>query len=479
MQLPMSSSSEQRGFVDAAARAQSTLDFILADKETKLKQRAATQVPVTQALHATPVVHFSSDRTASRVLFITSNPEAMKEGAALFNHLSEIAVAFAEVHVAVLQFAKKKPVPTKRIGQKMWLYSVIFSSRWWFNQTLESFAETQLQFSDGFRPDVIVALDPYDAGQAALWLSKRYQRPHQVHVLEDFTTESFAAAHKTNKQKVKLARATLKRAKSVRTNSSVLKKKLTTQFPKIEDMGMLPRHFDTDSLVKAKRSNVLKEKYPQYVFIMLAAGILDHDSTIFRVIDAARSLLSSPRIGLVVVGDGPMRNELIERATILGIKEQVVFEKNTSVLPEYLLSADMYICADTSTIGDEFVIQAAAAGLPIVMSRTPLREDLFVDGESALLCEPENTLQFNQKMNSILNTNAYRLQFGTNARQIVKDRLHTDPAQYIRAYRDSIEVVFGKIDLPEQALVGSELMSRSEAAATAVTTESSSVPKPA
>ena len=444
----MSRSSNTDSFDDISERAQTTLDYIISGKEEKQVAFKADQTPVSQALHGEQVVHYESNRTRSRVLFISSDPEGLKESSWLQKHINNISSVFEEVHVVVLKHGRKHEYPTKRIGENIWIYSVNFGSVWFLSQTIERFAESQLQFSEGFRPDVIVALDPFYAGKTALYLAKLYDRPLQVHVLKDFLTPSFAEESKENKSKVSIAKGVLKKVKSVRTNSSLLYDKLGKSFSKIEDIGMLPRHFDADKLIKTKRSSVLKQKYPQYVFIMLAAEVLDQDNTIFRTLDAARSMLFSPRIGLVIMGDGPMRAELEKRTEILGIKEQVIFEPNPNNLNDYMLSADMFISNDISPVGDEYVIQAAAAGLPIVMARTPLRDDLFVDGESGLLCDPDDTIGFSQKMNSILNTNAFRLQFATNARLIIKDRLHTDPEMYKVAYRDSIEVVFGNEDQP-------------------------------
>lgn len=451
----MVGSSPSYNFRDVSKRAQSTLDHILAGTEEKQILHQASQMPVTEALGGDRVVSFASHRTKSRVLFLSSDPKGLNEDSWLQRHVLDLQEVFAEIHVVVLS-SGTRDYKTKRIAHNVWVYHVSFSHFLFVPQATESFAEAQLQFRGGFRPDVIVALDPFYAGVAGETLAKRYDRPLQVHVLTDIFAPGYVENNKENKEKVTMARKILKQAKSVRTNSSVIRDSLEKLFPQIEDLGMLPRHFDADSLVKTKRTDLLKQKYPQYVFIMLTAGVLDHDSTIYRTIDAARTLLLSPKIALVIVGDGPKRQEYIERTELLGIKEQVVFESNTALLPDYMLSADLFICTDTTAVGDEYVIQAAAAGMPIVMAKTPMRQDLFVDGEAGLLNDAEDTLGFTQKLNSVLNTNAYRLQFGTNARQVVRDRLQTDPNMYRTAYRDSIEVVFGTSERPDDILAGVE-----------------------
>lgn len=435
-------------FRDVSSQAQSTLDYVISGAEEKKKVEESLQMPISQALADEEVLAFDSGRAKSRVLFITSDPGVLDEDSSLQQQIREIHSVFAEVHIAVLMRGKKREYPTKRIEDCMWVYTVNFSSPLFLTQVIHDFAESQLQFGDGFRPDVVVALDPYYAALAAETLSKQYDRPLQIHVLEDFMDPGFVAEAKDSKEKIKIARRVLRRAKSVRTNSSLIKGKLASSFKRIEDLGMLPRHFNIDPLLKAKRTDFVKKKYPQYVFMIVTAATLDQNNTVFRTMDAARSMLFSPGIGMAVIGEGSMRAELQQRAQILGVKEQVVFETNISTLHQYLLSANMFVCTDTTSAGDEYVIQAAAAGLPIVMARTPLREDLFVDGESGLFCDAEDVIGFNQKMNTILNTNAYRLQFGMSARDVIKERLHTDPELYKAAYRDSIEVVFGNAEVP-------------------------------
>ena len=78
----------------------------------------------------------------------------------------------------------------------------------------------------------------------------------------------------------------------------------------------------------------------------------------------------------------------------------------------------------------------------MVAARTPLREDLFTDGESAFLCAPEDTLEYSQKLVKFLNSSSLRVQFRERARDIVRSRLQEDPEVYKTAYRNSIEAVY-------------------------------------
>lgn len=51
--------------------------------------------------------------------------------------------------------------------------------------------EEQLEFANGFRPDLIVARDPFESAIVALKIAKKYNRPTQLHILQDYSTADF------------------------------------------------------------------------------------------------------------------------------------------------------------------------------------------------------------------------------------------------------------------------------------------------
>jgi 1,4-alpha-glucan branching enzyme len=207
----------------------------------------------------------------------------------------------------------------------------------------------------------------------------------------------------------------------------------------IPDMGVLPRFHNYEAITNTKPTINLKEKYKPFVFIMLFIGKLGHESTLYRAIDAARFVLRNPRVGLVVLGDGPAKSEFQKRTKILGIETQIVFEtKVTDVIP-YLKSANLLIATDTDNDSDEVVLQAAAAGLPIIMSRTPKRDDIFEHGVSAYLCEETDVQAFTDRINDILNNVGLRRVFVDRAQLTIAEKFHQDPEEYREAYRTSIE----------------------------------------
>ena len=438
----MSEHYKKKAWVDPSKRARHALDTILESTSEEAIKNEALQTSVDSELHKEPIVRKVVNRSQSRVLFITRDISVLQENSVSQLHFLNIADIFSEIHIMVLCTASQAKKDTLRLAKNVWAYttSVRFSS----NQTgaALALARQQLRFTDGFRPDIVVALDPFESGYSGLMIAQKYDREFQVHVLENMFDPEFLDKDKRNKGRLRMAKHVLKHAPSVRTSTLSIKTQLQEQFPQIHDIELLPRHYDIQRLIQITEAPEVTDPFPQYVFKLLYVGKLDKESTLFRALDASRSILVSKSIGMLVLGDGPFLKEFQERARILGITEQVVFQKDMSKFVEYLAIANVLICTDITEASDEVVIKAAAAGLPMVAARTALREDLFTDGESAFLCAPEDTLEYSQKLVKFLNSSSLRVQFQERARDIVRSRLQEDPEVYKEAYRSTIEAVY-------------------------------------
>ncbi len=427
---------------DPSKNATAVLDFVLQDTAPEMLAKKTASSSVTQELHQAPLVEEITNRQQSRVLFITSDVGALQEDSMLQLHFKNLADVFAEIHIIVLADGAHTKKEVTRLSATIWTYTTSELHTWGHVSSALEIARAQLCFADGFRPDIVVALDPFESGLAGLYIARMYQRALQVHLLDDFFLPTFTQREKHPRVKRLIASYVLKRTMSIRTATTTLLEKIQKKMKHTKDVALLPRHYDIQALITVSHTPIVADAFPQFLFMVLFVGDLNHESTLFRAIDAAQSILYSKSIGLVVLGDGPAKKEFQKRAEILGVHEQVVFVKDQSQLMTCLQSADVLLCTDTTEESDELVIKAAACGLPIIVASTPLRDDLFTDGVDAFLCPKDDTVSFSQKLVKFLNTNALRLQFATNAQEVVKARLHEDPVAYKTAYKDSIESIF-------------------------------------
>ena len=432
--------------LDPSKKAGAVLDYVLNVNEEEVIAQEKVQESVHAELKKQPVIVASSNRTNMRVLFITTDVGILKEGSLAQRHFKNIANTFNEVHVMVLCEYWQARKDVVRLQKNMWVYTTAARHSLLQIFTAHNIARLQLSFVDGFRPDIVVALDPYVSGACGISIATHYKRVFQVHVTEDFLLPEFKTKEKGNAHKIATAKKVLKKAKSIRVSTQTLKEKLQKHYPKTTDLSLLPRHYDVDAIIKATEEKTTEievaQLLPNVAFVALFVGELDKDSTLFRALDASRTILQSSKIALVVIGDGPYKKEFQERARILGIAEQVIFLPGTTKLIPYLQRADILLCTDTTEISEELVIKAAAAGLPLLLAKTPLRSDLFENDTSAFLCDKEDTIDFGIKLRKFLNGPALRVQFSESAKEVVKIRLHEDPEAFKEAYRNSVEGAF-------------------------------------
>lgn len=420
---------------DVSVRAASELDYILDEKK---RSEAAPRISVQQAVAQPRIYNAGLTRTTTRVLFISQDITLLNPEKQTLDGFLNVSELFEEVHILILRQGIEAKNPVLRVAPNVWLYTA--SAKFWFQVPFAGvkMAQEQLVFAAGFRPDLIVARDPFESAYVAYKIAEQYERSAQLHILEDYTTSEFAHRTKHVFLRRLAAKYLIKKFASVRVASSALEH-LLAKWATIPDLRVLPRFNNYEAITKAAQTIDLREKYKPFVFILLFVGKLSHSSTLFRAIDAARFVLKNPRVGLVVVGDGPAKGEFQKRTKILGIEEQVVFDTKTEDIVPLLKSANILLATDTDLDSDEVIMKAAAAGVPMIMSRTPKREDLFEHGVSAYLCEETDVQAFTDRINDLLNNVGLRRVFSDRAELMIREKFHQDWQEYAESYRTSIE----------------------------------------
>lgn len=93
---------------------------------------------------------------------------------------------------------------------------------------------------------------------------------------------------------------------------------------------------------------------------------------------------------VVVVGDGPLRAEVEDEVRRLGVGDRVhlVGAVPRSRVPSYLAGGDVFVLPSRYEELGTAIVEASAAGLPLVASRTGGIPDVVDDGVDGLLVDP-------------------------------------------------------------------------------------------
>lgn len=105
---------------------------------------------------------------------------------------------------------------------------------------------------------------------------------------------------------------------------------------------------------------------------------------------AAIVIATRPRTAFVFAGDGPLLSELRKLAGRLGIWRQVSFTGRREDMPGVYASLDVLVLPSLEEGMPMCLLEAMAAGIPVVATRVGSVPDVVVDGVSGMVVEPND-----------------------------------------------------------------------------------------
>ena len=124
---------------------------------------------------------------------------------------------------------------------------------------------------------------------------------------------------------------------------------------------------------------------------------------------------------LWIVGDGPLRESLVRLAGELQIAANVQFLGTVCPTTGVMASADLFVFPSLVEPQGLAVLEAFAAGVPVVASRTGGIVEMLEDGEEGTLVEPGDPVAFASAISELLGDPVKRETLSRNARRRVQD----------------------------------------------------------
>jgi glycosyltransferase involved in cell wall biosynthesis len=125
--------------------------------------------------------------------------------------------------------------------------------------------------------------------------------------------------------------------------------------------------------------------------LVLSIGALAERKGHRTLLQAAHQLkVQGIQLRYLVCGEGPLRAALQAEAQALGLEADVCFAGFCPAIPDYLAAADLFVHVPLWEGLGVAVIEAHAAGLPVVASRVGGISDLIADRMTGLLVPPQD-----------------------------------------------------------------------------------------
>jgi glycosyltransferase involved in cell wall biosynthesis len=129
-----------------------------------------------------------------------------------------------------------------------------------------------------------------------------------------------------------------------------------------------------------------------------------------------------PAARLLIVGKGEFRPQVEQRIGALGLTQAVIFTGyRESDLPEILAALDVFVLMAPGSEGScRAVLEAMAAGKPVVAARVGALRDIVLDGETGLLIEPHAHTALAHAISRLLRAPEQARQMGLRGRQRIE-----------------------------------------------------------
>jgi len=166
---------------------------------------------------------------------------------------------------------------------------------------------------------------------------------------------------------------------------------------------------------------------------LLHAGRLGHEKNVDVVLKAfARLLEDHPGFTLDILGDGPARESLVRLAERLGISGSVRMGGfiDRRALGRVYRNFDAFVTASTIETQGIVLLEAMAAGLPVVGVRALAIPELVIDGRDGLLVEPGDVEELAEALSRVMSDQEMRARMGAAGMADVK--AHELPAVVTR-----------------------------------------------
>jgi glycosyltransferase involved in cell wall biosynthesis len=152
-----------------------------------------------------------------------------------------------------------------------------------------------------------------------------------------------------------------------------------------------------------------------------------------------------PNVEFLLAGDGPLRAELEREAQTLGIGDRVVFLGDRRDIPAVMASLDVAVLTSDSESLSNVILEAMAAGLPVVAYRVGGNAELIDekrgDEKRGQLISAGDEEGFAAAVERLLSAPSIRAQFGHNARKFAEENfgLENVRARYEACYQTLLE----------------------------------------
>lgn len=205
-----------------------------------------------------------------------------------------------------------------------------------------------------------------------------------------------------------------------------------------QKIRLFPRGIDIERFHPSKRSREFEARYaPHGELKLLYVGRISKEKNLGLLADAFKTLLPSfPDIRLIIVGDGPYREEMQEKLRDLPVVFTGYLEGED--LAAVYASCDLFVFPSTTDTFGNVVMEAQASGLPVIVSDSGGPRENMVNGQTGLVIRANDEKALSEGIRALLADRRRLHEMGKEARQYMEER------SFEKAFEETWQIYEGK-----------------------------------
>jgi glycosyltransferase involved in cell wall biosynthesis len=186
-------------------------------------------------------------------------------------------------------------------------------------------------------------------------------------------------------------------------------------------------------------AEALRRQFPPDVPLLICIGRLSLEkgqADLLNALDFLRRQLKEERFHVVLVGEGPEQARLEALRAELGLEGHVTMAGLQHDVRPYYTVANIVVMPSHSEGSPNVLLEAMAAGVPVVATRVGGVPEIAADGETALLVESRNPEAMARALLTVLRDSELQAKLARNGLQLAREEYSPE------AYRRSLTNIY-------------------------------------
>mgnify|MGYP000855901162 FL=1 len=210
----------------------------------------------------------------------------------------------------------------------------------------------------------------------------------------------------------------LERSKIITTVSSTVTQELANEYRiNYNNLHIIYNGVDENTFVPIDKK--CNKKYILYV------GSLAYRKGLFDLVECGKYICNKyPDINFVIVGDGVLKNKIVNKVKQLNLEDRFLFKGHVSKqkLIHYYQNAFIHVVPSHYEGLPTVLLEAMSCGLPVVATSVSGNLDVISSGENGILVPPKAPKEMAEKISFLIQNDDLRITLGMKARETIEDR---------------------------------------------------------